>query len=87
LAGRKESARKLLSEIEALSREQYVPSIAFAHAYIGIGDSDRVLESLGKAYQQREQGIAWLAVWENHGAYRTDTRFHELIRRVGLPGE
>ena len=87
LAGRKELARKLLSEIEALSREQYVPSIAFAHAYIGIGDSERVLESLEKAYQQREQGIAWLAVWENHGAYRTDTRFHELFRRVGLPGE
>ena len=87
MAGRKELARKLLSEIEALSREQYVPSIAFAHAYIGIGDSDRVLESLEKAYQQREQGIAWLAVWENHGVYRTDTRFHELIRRVGLPGE
>jgi len=87
LAGRKELARKLLSEMEALSRKQYVPSIAFAHAYIGIGDSKRVLESLEKAYQQREQGIAWLAVWENHGAYRTDTRFHELIRRVGLPGE
>ncbi len=87
LSGRKDLARKLLSEIEALSREQYVPSIAFAHAYIGIGDSERVLESLEKACQQREQGIAWLAVWENHGAYRTDTRFQELIRRVGLPGK
>jgi len=87
LAGHKESARTLLREIEARSREQYVPATAFAHAYIGLGDSERVLESLEKAYQQREQGIAWLAVWENHGAYRTDIRFHQLIRRVGLPGE
>ena len=87
LAGRKKLARSLLSEIEARSREQYVPAIAFAHAYIGLDDSERVLEWLEKAYQQREQGIAWLALWENHGAYRTDTRFHELIRRVGLPGE
>ena len=87
LAGRKDMARKLLSEIEARSREQYVPSIAFAHAYIGLGDSERVLASLEKAYQQREQGIAWLAVWEAPGAYRSDPRFHELIRRVGLPDE
>jgi TolB-like protein/DNA-binding winged helix-turn-helix (wHTH) protein/Tfp pilus assembly protein PilF len=88
LAGRKELARRLLSEIEDRSREQYVPAIAFAHAYVGLGDSERVLEWLEKAYQQREQGVAWLAVWEAHGvpgAYRSDPRFHELIRRIGLP--
>ena len=55
--------------------------------YIGLGDSERVLASLEKAYQQREQGIAWLAVLEAPGAYRSDPRFHELIRRVGLPDE
>jgi len=87
LAGRKESAGRLLRELEARSREQYVPATALAHAYIGLGDSERVLQSLEKAYQEREQGIAWLAVWENHGAYRTDTRFRQLIRRIGLPGE
>jgi len=86
LAGHKEQARKLLSELDALSRRQYVPAIAFAHAYIGLGDSQRVLESLEKAYQQREQGIAWLAIWEDHGVYRSDPRFARLIRRVGLPG-
>jgi TolB-like protein/Tfp pilus assembly protein PilF len=88
LAGRKELARRLLSEIEDRSREQYVPAIAFAHAYVGLGDSERVLEWLEKAYQQREQGVAWLAVWEAHGvpgSYRSDPRFHELIRRIGLP--
>ena len=86
-AGRKESARALLSEIQARSREQYVPAIAFANAYVGLGESERILEWLEKAYQQREQGIAWLAVWENNGPYRSDPRFRELIRRVGLPDE
>jgi tetratricopeptide (TPR) repeat protein len=84
-AGRKELARRLLIEIEARSREQYVPASAFAHAYIGLADSERVLEWLEKAYQRREQGVAWLALWEAHGPYRTDPRFHELIRRTGLP--
>jgi tetratricopeptide (TPR) repeat protein len=85
LAGRQVQAQKLLNELEALSRRQYVPAIAFAHAHIGLGDSERVLESLERAYQKREHGIAWLATWKDNGAYRSDPRFRELVRRVGLP--
>ncbi len=85
LAGRADAARKLLHEMEAESRKQYVPAIAFAHAYIGLGDSERVLEYLHRAYELREQGIAWLGLWEDHGSYRSDPRFLELLRRVGLP--
>ena len=87
LAGRKDEARKLLNELAALSRQRYVPAIAFAHAYIGLGDSERVLEWLEKAYQQRENGIAYLSVWNDDGGYRSDPRFHELLRRVGQPGK
>ncbi|MBI3679470.1 MAG: winged helix-turn-helix domain-containing protein [Acidobacteria bacterium] len=85
LAGRKGEARTLLNELAALSRQRYVPAIAFAHAYAGLGDSERVFEWLEKAYQQREQGIAYLAVWKEHGPFRSDPRFDALIRRVGLP--
>ncbi|MCC6389590.1 MAG: winged helix-turn-helix domain-containing protein [Bryobacterales bacterium] len=87
LAGRKAEARKLLDELKAEARQRYVPAIAFAHAYIGLGDEQQFFASLENAYQQREQGIAWLAVWEKNSAYRSDPRFRDLIRRVGLPGE
>ena len=87
LAGRKDEARKLLNELAALSRQRYVPAIAFVHAYIGLGDSERVLEWLEKAYQQRENGIAYFSLWNDDGGYRSDPRFHELLRRVGQPGK
>jgi len=87
LAGRKAEARKLLDELKAKARQRYVPAIAFAHAYIGLGDGQQMFASLENAYQQREQGIAWLAVWEKNGAYNSDPRFRDLIRRVGLPAE
>ena len=87
LAGRKEEARKLLNELAALSRQRYVPALAFTHAYAGLGDSERSFEWPEKAYQQREQGIAYLAVRRDHNPYGSDPRFHELIRRVGLPGQ
>jgi len=87
LAGRRTEARRLLNELQTLSRRQYVPAIAFAHAYVGLGDSEQDLSCLEKAYQSREQGIAWLAIWKNDGAYRSDPRFRALMRRVGLPDE
>ncbi|MCC6362186.1 MAG: winged helix-turn-helix domain-containing protein [Bryobacterales bacterium] len=87
LAGRKDEARKLLEELKAGARQHYVPAITFAHAYVGLGDEQQFFASLENAYQQREQGIAWLAVWQKNFAFRSDPRFRELIRRVGLPGE
>ena len=87
LAGRRTEARKLVDEMLAMARQRYVPAIAFTHAYIGLGESDRIFEWLEKAYQQREQGIAWLAIWENNGPHRSDPRFRELLRRAGLPDQ
>jgi hypothetical protein len=64
LAGREKEARRLLDELTAQARAGYVPAIAFTHVYIGLGDMDRMFEWLEKSYQQREQGMAWLAVWD-----------------------
>jgi hypothetical protein len=55
-------------------------------ANIGLGDSEQIFTWLERAYQQREQGIAWLAV-EDHAPYPSDPRFRELLRRVGLPND
>jgi tetratricopeptide (TPR) repeat protein len=46
LAGRKAEARKLLAEMTEISQRRYVPAIAFVHANIGLGDTDRIFESL-----------------------------------------
>lgn len=84
LAGRKAEARKLLAELTEMSQRRYVPAIAFVHAYVGLEDTDRVFEWLETAWRNREQGIAYLGVWEERGPYRTDARFVGLMRRVGL---
>ena len=79
--------RELITELSEQSRHRYVPAVSFAHAYIGLGDTERVFEWLEKAYQQREQAIAWLATWPAQGAYYKDPRFRGLLKRVGLPDD
>jgi hypothetical protein len=52
--------------------------------YVGLGDHDRALEWLDRAYQQRDVQLVHLA---NHWFFdplHTDPRFEELLRKIGL---
>ena len=55
-----------------------------ALGYAGLNDKDSALNWLEKAYQQRDPGINFLKVDPCLDPLRSDVRFQELIRRVGL---
>ncbi len=83
-AGRRGEARKLLEELIARSREQYVPPHAFVHIYAALGDREKVFEWLEKSYQERSNSLLWLGTDPQFDPYRSDPRFENLLRRVGL---
>jgi hypothetical protein len=59
------------------------PSIAIIYA--GLGDNDRALDWLEKAYQERSTGLLTLKVHPIFDGLRSDQRFRSLLRRIGLP--
>ncbi|MGD8866426.1 MAG: protein kinase [Gemmatimonadales bacterium] len=84
LDGRREAATRVLQELEARSDDQYVGANYIAMIYVGLGDHDRALEWLDRAYQQRDVQLVHLA---NHWFFdplHTDPRFEELLRKIGL---
>lgn len=85
LAGRKAEAEKVLNELLDLNNRRYVTSAAIAYVYIGLGDKDRAFVWLEKAYQERSNFIAYLSVVPLVDSLRSDPRFSDLLRRVGLP--
>lgn len=84
MAGRRAEAQNLLAELEARSREQYVPPHVFVHPYVALGKADRAFEWLEKSYQERSNSILWLGVDAGLDPLRSDPRFDNLLRRVGL---
>jgi eukaryotic-like serine/threonine-protein kinase len=84
LAGRKDEANKVLKELLDLQRRRYVSPPALANVYIGLGDKDQVFFWLEKAYQERSNYMAWLKVFPLHDPLRSDPRFDDLLRRIGL---
>jgi tetratricopeptide (TPR) repeat protein len=83
-AGRRAEAQKLLDELTQRSRERYVPPHAFVHIYIGLGEKDKAFEWLEKSYLERSNSLLWLGVSPLFDPLRSDPRFDNFLRRVGL---
>jgi TolB-like protein/DNA-binding winged helix-turn-helix (wHTH) protein/lipoprotein NlpI len=84
LAGDKEKARKTFDEIDRLAKRSYVPPFTLGVAYMGIGDNDRALDLLEKALEERSPNLVGLKTEPAFDGLRSEPRFKELMRRVGL---
>jgi eukaryotic-like serine/threonine-protein kinase len=85
VSGKNEEARRILSELKELSEREYVSPYFLALIYTGLGEKDQALEWLEKAYQERVAFLIYLGKQPQFDALRSDARFTELGRRVGLP--
>ncbi len=84
-AGRTADARKVLDELKARSLQRYVSWRDIAVIEAGLGEKDQAFASLEKAYALRDSGIVFVKVDPLFDPLRTDPRFQELLRRIGLP--
>jgi len=85
LAGKQVEAREILAELEEQSKQDYVPSDNMALVCLGLGERDRAFTWLEKAFTQRSPFFVWLKVFPELDRIRSDPRFQDLVRRVGLP--
>jgi hypothetical protein len=84
LAGSRDEARKVLGQLEELSKRKYVSAFFIATIHIGLGEKDRAFEWLDNAYQERNPNLVNLKVHPIFDPLRADPRFANLLRRVGL---
>jgi TolB-like protein/DNA-binding winged helix-turn-helix (wHTH) protein/Flp pilus assembly protein TadD len=84
--GRIAEAEKILRDLKLKSKNEYVSPYVIATIYAGLGDKDGAFEFLEKAYQQRSLDLAsHLKSDLRLDNLRSDPRYQELTRRVGLP--
>ena len=83
-AGLITEAESILQELKDLANRRYVSPHAFTWVYLGMGDRDRAFEWLEREYEERSNAIAWIGVWHMLDGVRSDPRYLDLARRVGL---
>jgi len=84
-AGKSAEARRLLDELKEQSKRRYVSWCDFAAIYAGLGEKDQAFACLERAYAQRDARLVELKVDARLDPLRSDPRFADLQRRVGLP--
>jgi len=84
VSGKKDEARTMLNELKQLSGQKYVTADGIALIYVGLGEKDQAFAWLEKGYEERSFQMAWLKVEPRWDSLRSDPRFADLLRRMGL---
>ncbi len=85
VSGRRADALKIALEFRQLSTHAYVESYSLGTIYAGLGEKDEAFRLLEKAYDQHSPDIVFLAVDPFWYGMRSDPRYADLLRRIGLP--
>ena len=85
-AGQRDEAIKILNFLnERISRGEYVPALNVAWIYAELGDKDQAFTWLNKAVDEGEGRLLNMPLETELDGLRSDPRFPELTRRIGLP--
>jgi len=84
-SGRTKEALQVLDELVELSQHKYVAPHFFAGIHIGLGENDRAIESLEKSGDEHSHWLIYLHLDPSMDDLRSDPRFQDMLRRVGLP--
>ena len=87
-AGRRQEARKILDALKARAahddRGMIVSAVHFAILYAGLGETDQAFAWLARAYEEHDFVLGLLRVYPFFDPLRSDARFTELVKKVGL---
>lgn len=84
VAGQRGEARKVLNRLKNLSRRRYIEPASIAIIYTGLAEKEQAFAWLEKACEHRNELLLMLKVDPRLDALRSDARFTQLLRRVGL---
>jgi TolB-like protein/Flp pilus assembly protein TadD len=83
-AGQAAAARKTILQLEERVRKDGVGRYEIALVYTGLGEKQDAFKSLEEAYNSHDVGLVYLKIDPCLDPLRSDPRFDDLLRRVGL---
>jgi serine/threonine protein kinase/tetratricopeptide (TPR) repeat protein len=84
-AGRYEEAEEVLAKLEKTAEKRYVSLYHVAIVYVFLGEKEKALDKLEKAYDAHDAWMAWMGVEPTFDALRGEPRFMALFEKTGNP--
>jgi eukaryotic-like serine/threonine-protein kinase len=82
--GKRREAQDIIGKLLETSKQRYFSPYWIAVAYAGLGDNDQAFHYFEKAFEDRYFLIIWINSDPRFDNIRSDPRFADLVRRVGL---
>jgi TolB-like protein/Flp pilus assembly protein TadD len=81
---RQEEARNVLQQLVRIADEKYSPAEQIAAGYVVLGEGREAFRWLERAANEHSAGIHGIGCVPEFRSLRSDPRFTELLRRIGL---
>jgi TolB-like protein/Tfp pilus assembly protein PilF len=86
-SGDRARALRMIAEMRKPTAGRYVPVYYIADIYAALGDKEAAFEWLDRALDQHSNSCLLLAIDPAFEDFRSDPRFQEATRKIGLPHE
>jgi TolB-like protein/Flp pilus assembly protein TadD len=84
LVGQTAKAREVLHRLEELAKQRYVSPYHMAYVYAGLGEQDRAMDWLERAYEERAGAVFGVKGSFLFTTLRSHPRFKALVRKMNL---
>lgn len=87
LVGNRDTAERLFEELIATQEKEYARYIFLAQASVALGNAERTLDWLERAYEQRDPLLVFVKADPSFDPLLGLPRFRRLLRRIGLQAD
>jgi tetratricopeptide (TPR) repeat protein len=84
MTGSTEKAGEVLRQLEDLSQQRYVSPYHMAYVFTGLGERDRAMDFLERAYQERAGSVYGIKGSFLFTTLHSHPRFKALLRKMNL---
>jgi adenylate cyclase len=84
VAGKKDEAERIVSGFIESYKKRYFSPMFISRIYAGMGEVDKAIEWLEKAYEERDPVFSFVKSAPSHDYMHTDPRFKAILKKMGL---
>ena len=82
--GERKKRETLIEHVQDAATHQYFCPYEIATVYVSLGDLDTAYQLFRKGTDEHADCMAWLGVEPWIEAFRSDPRYEDLVREIGL---
>jgi adenylate cyclase len=82
--GKEAEARSILDEVSRARNHSYIPDLPFIMAYLGLGDREKAVELIQRAFESRANWLPNIVLDPIFSSIRFDPRVVEILKKIGI---